>query len=217
MVQSVDNVTKYDALKKFSLCLCIASIFMTVPSVAEQIPVNSPSDSMASDVTLVTKTTDATLPEKKTPSPDAEPSAPASPADKIVSDVLGDAMSATQTPLEHSDKPSLMQEGIKTIGLLTVLLVVFWWFSNWLKKSGRLARLAGTGSDIQCVSVFSVGQKEKIALLKVRDQELLVGITQTNIQTLHHFGDGQTEKDAPSAMEFSTILDKTDTKSQTTV
>lgn len=138
--------------------------------------------------------------------------------DTAVTDLKDQPETPAPSPFLESQKegPSLMQEGVKTIGMLTVLLVVFWWFSNWLKKSGRLARIAGTGGDIQCVSVFSVGQKEKIALIKVKDQELLIGITPTNIQALHHFTNANTrDKDAPSGSEFSKILDTAEAKTST--
>ena len=122
---------------------------------------------------------------------------------------------AAFTPLDKQDGPSLMQEGIKTVVMLLLLLTGFWWFSNWLKKSGKLARMAGSNGGIECLSVYSVGQKEKIALIRVKDQEFLVGITQTSIQPLHHFkqtGPEQTDstedKDAPSDVEFSKLLDK---------
>lgn len=119
------------------------------------------------------------------------------------------------TSEEAVEAPSLMQEGVKTIGMLTVLLIGFWWVSNWLKKSGKLARMRGGHNNIDCISVYSVGQKEKIALFKVNGEELLLGITQHSIQTLHRFSkdgkeqqsDSDVNKDAHSEAEFAKVLD----------
>lgn len=107
---------------------------------------------------------------------------------------------------DQPNGPTLMQEGFKTIGMLIFLLVGFWWFSNWLKKSGKLARIAGSNGGIEVLSAYSVGQKEKIALIRVQNEEILVGITQHSIQTLHHFYSHK-DKDVGREASFANVMD----------
>jgi len=67
----------------------------------------------------------------------------------------------------------------------------------------RMGNISGAGSGaIKVVSVLSVGTKERIALLQVGEEQLLVGVTASQITPLHHLkepipegsgGDGQSE------------------------
>jgi len=93
---------------------------------------------------------------------------------------------ATNEKKEVLDGSSMMQEGIKTIFYLLIILGIFWWLANWLKKSGRLKAIGGN-EFIRCKSIYSVGAKEKIVLLEVKGKQILVGVTQHSIQPVHVF------------------------------
>lgn len=69
-----------------------------------------------------------------------------------------------------------------SIGLIFILLLIFSlaWF---LRKMGY-SSLSGQG-QLKILAALNLGQKEKIALIQVGSQQLLVGITATQINTLY--------------------------------
>lgn len=69
-------------------------------------------------------------------------------------------------------------------GLAFVLLLVFG--CGWLVK--RFSGMSGTrGGTIKVVSVLPVGTRERLALVEVGGQQLLLGVTAQQITTLHTF------------------------------
>lgn len=96
------------------------------------------------------------------------------------------------------------------LGLFLVLLMIV--ASAWLVK--RLSRWQGGHTDqLKVVGGLAIGARERIVLLQVGEQQLLVGITPGNIRTLHVLeeplpvsdGKGTSE---PLAAKFATILNK---------
>lgn len=69
-----------------------------------------------------------------------------------------------------------------SIGLVVILLMIF--FLAWIMKKMGYSNVAGQG-QLQIIASLNLGQKEKIALIQVGQQQLLVGITATQINTLH--------------------------------
>lgn len=105
------------------------------------------------------------------------------------------------------EEPSMVKEGIRTVFFLLFLLAGFWWVSAWLKKSGKLRAITGD-ANIQCQSVYSVGPKEKVVLLKVKNQEILIGITQHTIQPLHVFSPTLDEQEPHDQIESEEEFEK---------
>ena len=133
------------------------------------------------------------------PNPKTQNKATETASDIVTDEKISETLSEQKTQQEMAPKddflktldtneepPSLIKEGVRSLFFLLVLLAAFWWVSNWLKKTGKIKSLTGD-SNIQCKSVYSVGPKEKIALIQVKDQEILVGITQHSIQPIHVF------------------------------
>jgi flagellar protein FliO/FliZ len=69
-----------------------------------------------------------------------------------------------------------------SIGLLVVVGLVF--FLAWLVKKMQLVQSSNNGL-IKIVSAISVGQRERIALIQVGDEQLLIGLTPGRIDKLH--------------------------------
>ncbi|WFE68992.1 flagellar biosynthetic protein FliO [Thiomicrospira sp. R3] len=68
------------------------------------------------------------------------------------------------------------------VSLLLVLLIIF--IGAWmLRRFGRFASVAD--GKLSVLGVLSVGQRERIMLIQVGDEQLLVGVTTTKISTLH--------------------------------
>jgi flagellar protein FliO/FliZ len=69
------------------------------------------------------------------------------------------------------------------IGLLMVLALIF--VFAWAARKMRLTP-AGQQGVIRVLSAISVGQRERIALIQVGDEQILIGLSPGRIQTLHH-------------------------------
>lgn len=72
------------------------------------------------------------------------------------------------------------------LGLLFVLAVIVG--CAWLIKRMGAVSGANTGT-IKVLAVSSVGSRERIALVEVGGQQLLLGVTQQQINTLHTFAE----------------------------
>ena len=69
-----------------------------------------------------------------------------------------------------------------TLGLVAIVLLIFG--LAWLMKKMQLTQFSQNGL-IQIVSAISVGQRDRIALIQVGDEQLLVGLTPGSIKKLH--------------------------------
>lgn len=68
------------------------------------------------------------------------------------------------------------------ISLILVLAIIF--MGAWVvKRYGRFAAVAD--GQLRVLGMLSVGQKERIMLLQVGRQQLLIGVTPSRITTLH--------------------------------
>lgn len=68
------------------------------------------------------------------------------------------------------------------VSLLLVLLIIF--FGAWLlRRFGRFASVAD--GKLMVLGAVSVGQRERIMLIQVGDDQLLIGVTSSKISTLH--------------------------------
>jgi flagellar protein FliO/FliZ len=83
------------------------------------------------------------------------------------------------------------------LGLLFVLGLVF--ALAWLLKRVGQGSLVG-GQQMKIVAAMPMGTRERIALVDVGGQHILLGITSTNINTLHVF---------PEPVDFSSDSDAT--------
>ena len=68
------------------------------------------------------------------------------------------------------------------IGLLMVLALIF--VFAWVARKMRLTP-SGQQGMIRVLSAISVGQRERIALIQVGDEQILVGLSPGRMQTLH--------------------------------
>jgi flagellar protein FliO/FliZ len=69
-----------------------------------------------------------------------------------------------------------------SFGLLVVVGLVF--FLAWMVKKMQLVQSSNNGL-IKIVSAISVGQRERIALIQVGEEQLLIGLTPGRIDRLH--------------------------------
>ena len=92
-----------------------------------------------------------------------------------VSPALAEADAAVLEPTDYF--------GQIVISLVLVLLIIF--VSAWmLRRFGRFPGVAD--GQLKVLGALSVGQRERILLLQVGDEQILVGVTSSRISTLHH-------------------------------
>lgn len=101
------------------------------------------------------------------------------------------------------------------LGLGLVVALIFG--LAWCAKKLNLTQLAG-GRGMRVVSQLGLGSREKILLIEVGDQQLLVGVAPGRVSTLHVFAEpvvlpdsakpGSTKLAATSSTEFAKKLNE---------
>lgn len=69
-----------------------------------------------------------------------------------------------------------------SLGLIFILLLIF--SMAWFMRKMGYSNISGQG-NLKILATLNLGQKEKIALVQVGKQQLLVGVTASQINTLH--------------------------------
>lgn len=89
------------------------------------------------------------------------------------------------TPLPADPMSSIGRVAFTLLGMIALILLLAY-FAKRLQGMSRsnVGGLAGPGKLIKTLSTTSIGLKEKISLIQVGDQQILVGITPHSIQTL---------------------------------
>ena len=88
-------------------------------------------------------------------------------------------------------------------GLFAIITFIF--AVAWLiKRMGTLN--PNHSAHLKIVAGLSVGQREKIVVIQVMDEQLLVGITQSNIQLLHKLDESIPVQNIPSLGGFQEKL-----------
>lgn len=83
------------------------------------------------------------------------------------------------------------------VGTGLVLVIAAILLCGWLYT--RTQKLRGGASDlIRIIASQPLGTKERVVLLQVADQQLLVGMTSTQVQTLHVFEQAIALPEAPT-------------------
>ncbi|MDA3806445.1 MAG: flagellar biosynthetic protein FliO [Thiomicrorhabdus sp.] len=90
------------------------------------------------------------------------------------------------------------------VSLVLVLVIIF--VAAWLLR--RYSRFPGVaGGHLKVIGTLSVGQRERIMLLQVGKEQILVGVTSNKISTLHQLEEPVQVKDnVPIGGQFSKRL-----------
>lgn len=105
---------------------------------------------------------------------------------------------------------SIGRVAITLIGMIAFILLLAYWAKRLqnINSAGR-GGLATNGQAIKTLATISLGLKEKVSLLQVGEQQLLVGITAHSIQTLLVLDESISEADIKQqAPAFQAILKK---------
>ncbi len=90
------------------------------------------------------------------------------------------------------------------LSLILVLLIIF--LAAWMLR--RYSRFPGVADgNLKVIGALSVGQRERILLLQVGKEQIVVGVTSSKITTLHRLEEAVEVKDnAPISSQFSKRL-----------
>jgi flagellar biogenesis protein FliO len=94
-----------------------------------------------------------------------------------------------------SQSPSFKSQIINMIGMLSIVLLLFFLFSFIMKKKLSIKNKSGKSLDLKILSSIQLGTKERILLIEVLSKKILIGITASNISVLHSFSSENETKD----------------------
>jgi flagellar protein FliO/FliZ len=89
--------------------------------------------------------------------------------------------------LSPPDPMSSVVRVVFTLAGMIALIFLLAYFAKRLQgmnKSGMAGAFGGQGKMIKTLATVSIGLKEKVSLIQVGEQQLLIGITSQSIQTL---------------------------------
>ncbi|MGQ3892736.1 flagellar biosynthetic protein FliO [Legionella sp. CNM-4043-24] len=81
------------------------------------------------------------------------------------------------------------QSLVSIIALVCVIPLIF--LTLWLFKKSMVLRLSDN-QDIKIINQMSLGSRERLLLLKVKQETILIGVTAQQITTLHVCNDSST-------------------------
>lgn len=81
------------------------------------------------------------------------------------------------------------QSLVSIIALVCVIPLIF--LTLWLFKKSMALRLSDN-QDIKIINQMSLGSRERLLLLKVKQETILIGVTAQQITTLHVCNDSST-------------------------
>ncbi len=97
-------------------------------------------------------------------------------------------------PQTKTEDTGLSRKGAQITAFFLLLGIVAYGAITWQKRRGK-----SPGTTIQVVAVKPLGQREKVAVLEVLGERMVLGITAHRISLLHHgasgFAGGMREED----------------------
>ncbi len=84
-------------------------------------------------------------------------------------------------PLSNTEEKGMHERGAQILGFFLLLGGVVYGAMHWQKRRGK-----HQGTTIQVVAVKPLGQREKVAILEVLGERMVLGITAHRISLLSH-------------------------------
>lgn len=98
------------------------------------------------------------------------------------------AEKAAQAPVSSSplSTSTMIFQVLIALGIVTAAILALAWMAKRLGNTHLLQQ-----RDLKVLSTMSLGTREKIVLIEVEKQKILLGVTPTNISSLHVFDSSQ--------------------------
>jgi flagellar protein FliO/FliZ len=87
--------------------------------------------------------------------------------------------------------------GLASVTIALILVVGLIWGLAWIFKRWRGVQMGGASGRIQVLSEHALGVKERCVLVRIGDTDILVGVAQGNVCTLHVFPAGANTEAPP--------------------
>lgn len=128
----------------------------------------------------------------------------------LVNSLIGSALLAVVS-MPAAAAPAAEIDIATTLAAL-MLVVMLILFLAWLLKRMKLPGLQGGDASLRILRQLPVGQRERIVLLQVGEEQMLVGVTQHNISLLSKLEQplpvDETQSGGEFASHLSTLLKK---------
>jgi flagellar protein FliO/FliZ len=106
--------------------------------------------------------------------------------------LLADTTAATPALRPAPGAPDIVSVTTSLVLVIGAIFLVGWLYSRAQRFRG------GSAGDIRVVAVQPLGAKERIVVVQVAGKQLVVGVTSTNINTLHTFEGLAVNESAPA-------------------
>ena len=122
----------------------------------------------------------------------------------LVAPALAQETASTETPTSPIRSPDTLGTIVSLgLGLVAVIAVIYG--CAWIIR--RMNGMTGMNNNaIKVVSVMAIGTRERIALIEVGGQQILLGVTPSAIRTLHVFDEPVVDAGNASSGEFARRL-----------
>ena len=123
--------------------------------------------------------------------------------------VFAQDIAATGAKATPTDKPMPVVGGSDVIGafgslaLVVIALLALVWFMRRLRQVQAPSR-----AGVNVVAQIPVGMKERLLVVQVEDQKLLVGCTPSSMQTLHQWSSPPGEELAEGEQGFASVISR---------
>lgn len=107
---------------------------------------------------------------------------------------------ANERPV-HSTSMAMVQVGL---GLIAVIALMF--LLAWLARRMRLVPGGSHSGSMKVLAILPLGHKERIALIQVGEQQMLLGVTPEQVNLLHCFDQPVSATESASSVAFSQVL-----------
>ena len=168
-------------LLRGSLVLCLCLGWLSVGALAEPVPADTAGRETATQQVSAEPAAAPANEQRTAETPPSSTQSLLAPTDQLhlkTDPVRGDGSSMGAAT------------GQMIIGLAAVLAVIF--ALAWLAKRFNL-NVAGTVPNMRVVGSLNVGPKEKLLLVDVEGQRMLLGVTGASISLLRELGEGDTQ------------------------
>ena len=122
----------------------------------------------------------------------------------LVAPALAQETASTEAPTSPIRSPDTLGTIVSLgLGLVAVIAVIYG--CAWIIR--RMNGMTGMNNNaIKVVSVMAIGTRERIALIEVGGQQILLGVTPSAIRTLHVFDEPVVDSGNASSGEFARRL-----------
>jgi flagellar protein FliO/FliZ len=114
----------------------------------------------------------------------------------LLSLAAGPQLAVAQEAAPPSLQAPIGSGDILSVGASLIVVVAAIMLCGWLYSRSQGLRVRGGGGIISIIATQPLGPKERILLIEVADKQLIVGMTSTQVSTLHVFDEPVVRQEA---------------------